>query len=161
MDHRGDVSRLRGDAAGAVQRRRRAKTTITCTSAGCQSRRPRRRSPASPSCSTRLRIASQDVGKEWLADVDRCVQHALPFFAVAVSRIDGLADSVPARRQPDLSRAAQLGHLVGLVFALVAVMLIRGYAVPILFVLFVLGSADQVFLAAGSSSVQVEKEPMF
>ncbi len=44
------------------------------------------------------------------------------------------------------------GHLVGVVFALAAVMLIRGYAVPILCVLFVLFPPVKYLLASGAAA---------
>jgi CDP-diacylglycerol--serine O-phosphatidyltransferase len=106
------------------------------------------------------RIESQVEGKEWLADVDRAVQHALPFFAVAVSALMVSRIPYPHIVNQVFGGQRTFGHLVGLVFALVAVMMIRGYAVPIVFVAFVMYPPVKYFWLRVQQR-EVEKEPIF
>jgi CDP-diacylglycerol--serine O-phosphatidyltransferase len=106
------------------------------------------------------RIESQNPGKEWLADVDRAVQHGLPFFAVAVAALMVSRIPYPHVVNQVFRGQRSFGHLVGLVFALLAVMLIRGYAVPILCVLFVFGPPFK-FLWRRAHQRSAENEPIF
>jgi CDP-diacylglycerol--serine O-phosphatidyltransferase len=106
------------------------------------------------------RFESQFEGKEWLADVDRAVQHALPFFAVAVSALMVSRIPYPHMVNQVFSGQRTFGHLVGLVFALLAVMLIRGYAVPIVFVAYVLYPPARYFWLRVQQR-EAEKEPIF
>jgi CDP-diacylglycerol---serine O-phosphatidyltransferase len=106
------------------------------------------------------RIASQEDGKEWLVDVDRAVQHALPFFAVAVSALMVSRIPYPHIVNQVFGGQRTFGHLVGLVFGLLAVMLIRGYAVPIVFAAFVLYPPAKYFWFRVQQR-ETEKEPIF
>ena len=67
-----------------------------------------------------------------------CLQMVLPFFAAVGGAADGLADPLSARGQPGVSRrSGRFGHVVAVIFALVAVMVIRGYSMPIICCAFV------------------------
>jgi CDP-diacylglycerol--serine O-phosphatidyltransferase len=84
------------------------------------------------------RIASQEPGKEWLINVDRFVQHVLPFFSIVVAALMVSRIPYPHIVNQIFRGQRSFGHLVALLFALLAIMLVRGYAVAILCVLFVL-----------------------
>ncbi len=73
----------------------------------------------------------------YAAMVDKVVETALPFFALFVALL-----MVSRIRYPHVANQLFRGqrsfaHVVGLVFALVVIVFIRGYAAPILFTLFV------------------------
>jgi CDP-diacylglycerol--serine O-phosphatidyltransferase len=106
------------------------------------------------------RIESQNTGKEWLGDVDLFVQHALPFFAILVALL--MVSRIPYPHVVNQLFRGQrsFGHMVGLVFALLAVMVIRGYAVPILCVLFVAVPPIR-FLWQRAHQHSAETEPLF
>jgi CDP-diacylglycerol--serine O-phosphatidyltransferase len=106
------------------------------------------------------RIESQVEGKEWLGTVDGVVQHALPFFAVVVAALMVSRIPYPHIVNQLFRGQRSFGHLVGLVFAILAVMLIRGYAVPILCVLFVLVPPIK-FLWQRAQQQTTETEPLF
>lgn len=86
-----------------------------------------------------LRVSSAEEGKAWLADVDLFVQHALPFFALVVAALMVSRIPYPHIVNQVFRGQRSFSHIVALVFALVAVMVIRGYAVPLVCVAFVLG----------------------
>jgi CDP-diacylglycerol--serine O-phosphatidyltransferase len=106
------------------------------------------------------RIASQEEGKEWLADVDRFVQHALPFFSLLVAALMVSRIPYPHIVNQIFRGQRSFGHLVGLVFALLAIMLVRGYAVPILCVLFVLVPPVK-YIWQRTQQPSTESEPLF
>lgn len=106
------------------------------------------------------RIGSQEPGKEWLVNVDRFVQHALPFFAIVVAALMVSRIPYPHIVNQIFRGQRSFGHLVGLVFALLAIMLVRGYAVPILCVLFVLAPPIK-FLWQRTQQPSTESEPLF
>jgi CDP-diacylglycerol---serine O-phosphatidyltransferase len=106
------------------------------------------------------RIESQVEGKAWLAAVDRAVQHALPWFSLIVAALMVSRIPYPHVVNQIFRGQRSFGHLVGLVFALVAVMLIRGYAVAILCTLFVIVPPIR-FLWQRAQRPQAENEPLF
>jgi CDP-diacylglycerol--serine O-phosphatidyltransferase len=106
------------------------------------------------------RIGSQEPGKEWLVNVDRFVQHVLPFFAIVVAALMVSRIPYPHIVNQIFRGQRSFGHLVGLVFALLAIMLVRGYAVPILCVLFVLVPPIK-FLWQRTQQHSTESEPLF
>lgn len=76
----------------------------------------------------------------YAANIDHAVQTLLPFFAVLVGLL--MVSRIPYPHVVNQMFRGQrsFGHVVGLLFALVAIMLIRGYSVPIVGCAFVLGS---------------------
>lgn len=76
----------------------------------------------------------------YAATIDQVVQSVLPFFAVLVSLL--MVSRVPYPHVVNQVFRGQrsFGHVVGLLFALVAIMSIRGYSVPIICSLFVLSA---------------------
>ncbi len=63
--------------------------------------------------------------------IDIALQTALPFFAALVALLMVSRIPYPHLVSQVLGGQRSLGHVVGLVFALVAIMVIRGYAVPL------------------------------
>jgi CDP-diacylglycerol--serine O-phosphatidyltransferase len=106
------------------------------------------------------RIASQEPGKEWLAELDRVLQYILPFFTLLVAALMVSRIPYPHIVNQIFRGQRSFGHLVALVFALVAVMLVRGYAVAILCVLFVLVPPIK-YLWHRLHQPAAESEPLF
>jgi CDP-diacylglycerol--serine O-phosphatidyltransferase len=106
------------------------------------------------------RIESQIQGKEWLGQVDRVVQHVLPFFAILVALLMVSRIPYPHVVNQIFRSQRSFGHLVGLVFGLLAIMLIRGYAVPILCVAFVVVPPIR-YLWRRTQQHNMENEPLF
>ena len=73
-----------------------------------------------------------------VAEIDVVLQTALPFFAVLVALLMVSRIPYPHVTNQILSGQRSFGHVVGIVFAAVAVAVIRGYAVPIVCCAFVL-----------------------
>ncbi len=71
--------------------------------------------------------------------IDWWMQNCLPLFAVLVAVLMVSRISYPHVFNQVLRGRRSFGHVVRLVFALVAVMVIRGYAVPVVCALFVVG----------------------
>ena len=67
------------------------------------------------------------------------MQMVLPFFAVLVALLMVSRIPYPHVVNQIFRGQRSFGHVVGLVFALVAIMVIRGYSVPIICCAFVLG----------------------
>ncbi len=92
--------------------------------------------------------------------IDIALQTALPFFAAIVALLMVSRVPYPHLVNQVFSGQRSLGHIVGLVFAMVAIMVIRGYAVPLVCCAFVvLGPAQY----AWQELVRHEphKDPMF
>jgi CDP-diacylglycerol--serine O-phosphatidyltransferase len=106
------------------------------------------------------RIESQYEGWEWLANLDRVMQHLLPYFAVLVAALMVSRIPYPHIVNQVFNAQRTFAHLVGVVFALLAIMVIRGYAVPILCVLFVLGPPIK-YLWQRTQQRSAESEPLF
>jgi CDP-diacylglycerol--serine O-phosphatidyltransferase len=106
------------------------------------------------------RIASQEPGKEWLAELDRVLQYILPFFTLLVAALMVSRIPYPHIVNQVFRGQRSFGHLVALVFALAAVMLVRGYAVAILCVLFVLVPPIK-YLWQRLHQPATESEPLF
>ncbi|MCA9248557.1 MAG: CDP-diacylglycerol--serine O-phosphatidyltransferase [Planctomycetales bacterium] len=101
-------------------------------------------------------------GNEWAyaGDIDRWLQGIVPFFAMLVALL--MVSRVPYPHVVNQLFRGQksFGHVVGLIFALVVVMLIRGYTVPLLCAVFVLGPPIRFFVHLARERRQ-RKEPLF
>jgi len=75
----------------------------------------------------------------WKEGLYTTFQHVLPWFTLLVAALMVSRIPYPHIVNQIFSGRRSFAHLVGVVFALVAVMAIRGYAIPIVAVLFVLG----------------------
>lgn len=71
-------------------------------------------------------------------EIDQAVQMALPFFALLVALLMVSRIPYPHVVNQMLRGQRSFGHVVGLVFAFVAIMSIRGYSVPVICSVFVL-----------------------
>jgi CDP-diacylglycerol--serine O-phosphatidyltransferase len=94
------------------------------------------------------------------AAIDHAVQWVLPFFAVLVAAL--MVSRIPYPHVVNQAFRGQrsFGHVVGLLFALVAIMSVRGYSVPIIGCLFVV--SGPVRYAWRRLHVRQEhKEPIF
>ena len=92
--------------------------------------------------------------------LDEKLQHILPWFTLLVAAL--MVSQVP---YPHVINQLFRGHrsfthLVGIVFSLVAIMVIRGYAVPIICVIFVLGPPIRFFWEKWYQRKE-GKEPLF
>lgn len=99
-------------------------------------------------------------GLAYAADIDLWMQRILPFFALLVAMLMVSRIPYPHIVNQLLTGRRSFGHVVGLVFALVAVMLIWNYAVPILCGFFVLGPPLR-YAFVQLQRRRAEKEPMF
>jgi CDP-diacylglycerol--serine O-phosphatidyltransferase len=106
------------------------------------------------------RIESQYEGWEWLATLDRWVQSVLPWFSLVVAALMVSRIPYPHVMNQLFSGQRTFAHLVGVVFALFIVMIIRGYAVPILCVLFVVIPPIK-YLWQRAQRPAAESEPLF
>ena len=96
----------------------------------------------------------------YAADIEWWVQRILPFFAVMVALL--MVSRIPYPHVVNQMFRGQksFGHVVGLLFAIVAIMLIRGYSVPIIGCLFVLASPIRYFVLRLLRHRQ-EPDPLF
>jgi CDP-diacylglycerol--serine O-phosphatidyltransferase len=69
--------------------------------------------------------------------IDAVLQYALPWFAIFVALLMVSRIPYPHIVNQVFRGQRSFGHVVALIFALVAVMVIRGYSIPILFCIFV------------------------
>lgn len=76
---------------------------------------------------------------EWKRSMDTVVQHVLPFFALIVALLMVSRIPYPHVVNRMFRGKKSFGHLVGLIFGIVAIAMIRGYAVPIVSCGFVFG----------------------
>jgi CDP-diacylglycerol--serine O-phosphatidyltransferase len=76
---------------------------------------------------------------DWTRSVDNVVQHLLPFFALIVALLMVSRIPYPHVVNRMFRGKKSFGHLVGLIFSIVAIAMIRGYAVPIVSCAFVFG----------------------
>lgn len=77
-------------------------------------------------------LRNEDSTLKYAATIDRSLQIALPFFAVLVAVLMVSRIPYPHVVNQIFRGHRGLGHLVSLVFALVAVMVIRRYSVPLI-----------------------------
>lgn len=77
---------------------------------------------------------------QYAAEIDKVVQTILPFFALLLALLMVSRIPYPHVVNQVLRGQRSFGHIVALVFTAVVVMLIHGYAVPIIGVVFVLAS---------------------
>ncbi len=75
---------------------------------------------------------------EYAAEIDRYIQWILPYFALMVAALMVSRIPYPHLVNQMFRGQRSFGHLVGLVFALVVIFSIRGYAAPIIGSLYVL-----------------------
>lgn len=92
--------------------------------------------------------------------IDHTMQVALPWFALLVSLLMVSRVPYPHLVNQLLCGHRSFGHVVGLVFSLVAVMVIRGYSVPILCCVFVLGPPVRWGLGRVLAKTEA-RDPMF
>ena len=83
-------------------------------------------------------LRKEDAALAYAAEIDAALQMALPLFAVMVALLMVSRIPYPHVVNQVLRGHRSFGHIVGVLFALVAVMVVRGYAVPILCCCFVL-----------------------
>jgi phosphatidylserine synthase len=92
--------------------------------------------------------------------IDLWLQRILPFFALLVALLMVSRIPYPHLVNQLLTGNRSFGHVVGLVFALVAVMLMWGYSVPILCGLFVVAPPIRHAIVQ-TQRRRAEKEPLF
>jgi len=97
----------------------------------------------------------------YAAQIDLWMQRILPFFALLVAMLMVSRIPYPHVVNQLLTGHRSFGHVVGLVFSLVAVMLIWGYSVPILCGIFVLGPPLRYAVTQFQRRRLEENEPMF
>jgi len=92
--------------------------------------------------------------------IDGVIQSILPFFALAVGLL--MVSRIPYPHVVNQLFRGQrtFGHLVSLLFALVAVMVIRGYALPLICVCFVMAGPARYFWQEVVER-RPHKEPLF
>jgi len=83
-------------------------------------------------------LRKEDTTLVYAAQIDVALQMVLPFFAVLVALLMVSRIPYPHVVNQVLRGERSFGHVVALLFALVVVMVIRGYAVPIVCVAFAL-----------------------
>jgi CDP-diacylglycerol--serine O-phosphatidyltransferase len=101
-------------------------------------------SPAAAAAIASFAILSYTLRKEtnlltYRETIDRWMQHVLPLFAVLVALLMVSRIPYPHVVNQVLRGQKSFDHVVKLLFALVAVMVVRGYAIPFICCLFVLG----------------------
>ncbi|HEX3871116.1 MAG TPA: CDP-diacylglycerol--serine O-phosphatidyltransferase [Pirellulales bacterium] len=92
--------------------------------------------------------------------IDDAIQMILPWFAVLVAAAMVSRVPYPHIVNQLLKGQRSFGHLVSLIFAILAVMVVRGYAIPIVCVGFVL-SGPVLYLWQEAVERRPHKEPMF
>ncbi|HLA84042.1 MAG TPA: CDP-diacylglycerol--serine O-phosphatidyltransferase [Thermoguttaceae bacterium] len=92
--------------------------------------------------------------------IDAVLQTVLPFFAVLAALLMVSRLRYPHLTNQILRGQRSFGHLVGVFFALVAVMVIRGYSVPILCVAFALYGPVR-FVWSKWAQRRQQEEPLF
>ncbi len=97
---------------------------------------------------------------QYAEQIYKVLQAVLPFFAVLVSLLMVSRIRYPHATNQLFRGQKSFAHIVKLIFALVAVMVVRGYAVPLVFCFFVLASPIRY---AWEKVVQRrhQEEPMF
>jgi CDP-diacylglycerol--serine O-phosphatidyltransferase len=96
----------------------------------------------------------------YAAAVDQAVQYMLPFYAVVVALL--MVSRIPYPHVVNQAFRGQrgMGHIVGLLFALAAIMSIKGYSVPIICAAFVLWP-PVIYLWRRLRSPKPQEEPIF
>lgn len=92
--------------------------------------------------------------------IDWWMQFVLPIFAVLVALLMVSRVPYPHLMNQVLGGQRSFGHVVTVVFAVVAIILIKGYSVPILCCVFVLGPPIR-YLVVRIGSRQAREEPFF
>lgn len=106
-----------------------------------------------------LRREGSVLGLEYAQTVDVWMQNILPFFAVLVALL--MVSRIPYPHVVNqMFSQGSFGHMVTLLFALVAVMVIRGYSVPLISGFFVLQGPVQ-YVWQEYVQRRPHKEPLF
>jgi phosphatidylserine synthase len=88
------------------------------------------------------------------------MQRLLPFFALTIAILMVSRIPYPHPLSQLVRGQSSFAHLVGIVFAVMALLIVRGYAVPLLCVLFVLGPPMK-FAWDVIRHRRTSKEPLF
>jgi len=94
------------------------------------------------------------------AEIDVVLQTVLPFFAVLAAVLMVSRLTYPHVTNQILRGQRSFGHVVGVIFALVAVMIVKGYSVPILCVAFALSGPTR-YAWAKVVQHREQKDPLF
>lgn len=105
-------------------------------------------------------LRKEDNTFPYASDIDAVLQTVLPFFAVLVAVLMVSRVPYPHVVNQVFSGQRSLGHVVALIFALVAVMAIRRYSVPLICTLFVLVGPVR-YLWQEAVRRRPHKEPLF
>jgi CDP-diacylglycerol--serine O-phosphatidyltransferase len=106
----------------------------------------------------KLRV--DDAALAYASQIDRVVQNVLPFFAVLVAVLMVSRIPYPHVVNQVFRGQRSLGHVVGLIFALVALMVVPGYSVPLVCTLFVLAGPAR-YIWQETIQRRPHKEPLF
>ena len=96
----------------------------------------------------------------YAAEIDAQLQMVLPFFALLVALLMVSRIPYPHLVNQMVRGQRSFGHVVGMVFALIMVMLVRGYSLPILSSTFVLSGPVQ-YLWRYFVEKRAREEPLF
>ena len=92
--------------------------------------------------------------------IDLAIQNILPFFAAIVAALMVSRIPYPHVVNQAFRGNRSLGHVVALLFGLITVMVVRGFAIPLLATLFAIGPPIR-FLWQRFYERRAEEEPMF
>ena len=117
-------------------------------------------SPAAAACIAGFAILSYALRKDERLEIDEVVQGILPLFVLLLGLLMVSRIPYPHMVNQVLRGQRSFGHIVKLLFAFVLVMMIRGYAVPIVCCAFVLGPPLRYAWAVAAHR-DVKREPLF
>jgi CDP-diacylglycerol--serine O-phosphatidyltransferase len=100
-----------------------------------------------------------EIHHEHYATFDWWMQRSLPFFIVLIAVLMVSRIPYPHVVSQLVRGQRSFAHVVGLVFALVAILSVRAYAVPLVCMLFVFGPATRYFWHLARSRRSAEEEP--
>jgi len=92
--------------------------------------------------------------------LDMAIQAVLPFYALLVALLMVSRIPYPHVINAALRGRASFAYIVGLVFALVAIMVIRGFSLPLVGLIFVLSGPVQLLWKLAWQK-KVQEEPLF
>lgn len=92
--------------------------------------------------------------------IDLAIQNVLPFFAAIVGALMVSRIPYPHVVNQALRGNRSLGHVVALLFGLVTIMVVRGFAIPLLATMFVIGPPIRYFWQRFYQR-RAEEEPIF
>jgi CDP-diacylglycerol---serine O-phosphatidyltransferase len=93
--------------------------------------------------------------------IDAVLQTVLPFYGVMLALLMVSRISYPHITNQIFRGQRSFGHVVGVIFAFVAVMVIRGYSIPIIFCVFVFYGPGRLVWAKIMHRRQEEEESLF